>query len=70
MRAAVNAEFLGQHAQAGVGSDEVHGANASITLDREQKLPQKHRPAGASGSDGQILRRVIRQKASSEAAQA
>ena len=42
IRAALDAEFFGQHAQAGVGSDEVHSVNAGITLDRDQQLPQKH----------------------------
>ena len=35
VRAALDTEFFGHYAQAGVGRDEVHGLNARITLDRE-----------------------------------
>jgi hypothetical protein len=67
IRPALNAEFFGQDAQSGVRCDEVHGLNARIALDGDQQLPKKHRATGASGRNGQILRRVIRQGFSREA---
>lgn len=57
-----NFEFLGQDAQSGIGSDEVHSLYAIISRKRKQKLAQKNRAAGSGGGDGQILWPTILQR--------
>ena len=42
IRAAMDAEFFGHYAQRGIRRNKVHGPNARIALDREQKLAQKY----------------------------
>ena len=49
---------------AGVGGDEVHGLNALVALNGKQQMAQKNGAAGAGGGDGQILRRLVRQRIS------
>src|SRR4029077_19580676 len=51
-------QLLGHNPQSAVGRDEVHGRDALVAADGKQQVPQKDRPAGPGGRDGQVLRRI------------
>jgi hypothetical protein len=54
-------EFFGHNSKSAIGGDEVYGSDALVAFHREQQMFQEYRAAGASGSDGQVLRWVVGQ---------
>ncbi len=55
--AAAKTKLFGDDAKRAVGGDEIYGLNARIALNRLQHMAREQRAAGASCSDGQVLRR-------------